>query len=1065
MGKTINTILNLTDKFTPKLSTAGKQTLIFKQQLKNCNTAANSIDSGLSKLAKTAVAVGTAGALAMGAFATSSLKTYKDFQQSMSNVSGILSVSTTSDTYKQLESAAREAGKSTTKTAQESADALSYMALAGWSVNDSMNGLMPMLRASEATGADLATTSDLVTDSMSALGLQTSELNHYLDVCARAQNKSNTTLTQMQEAYIGCGGTFKTFKTPLQESGALLGILANRGIKGSEAGIRLQSTLVNLTKQSGESAKAMSAIGVSAYDSEGKFKGITNVLKEVQEKTKNLTEEERNNYLTMIAGKTQLTTLNALMAGLSNTLEDGTNEYQALYDTLGNCDGALGKMADTMTNNLSGSMARAQSAMDDFKITIGKKLEPYVTQFFNWFSAKLPDATEKFSTFLDNKIPKAINFCKSAFNKIKPVVSFIIRNFSELAIAGGTVVAGLKAFSIAVKVSSFMGKLKGTLTGLTTAQKLATICQTAFNTSLLACPITWIVAGIAAVAAGVLIWKKHMEKADIAKHFGDITISAEECSEIVKGVFGSDLLEQVDEVSYAYEQLEDSLNRTSDSAKELKKLNFKISLGDNFISEEDYLSAVDEYVTNLQEAVRDKQYSLSLNIDLLFDGSEFGQGFLSDSNAYYGQLSEQARKLGEDLKVAAKNAYEHGWDLDSTEAVAAIMKQQSEIQEKIATAQSEAKLETLKYDFTTGDLSQESFQNLIDATNEELENLKSTYQKARVDSIAAAKLMYGEGSDELANAIQQANNAYNQKMAEIATKGLQFENDAIMGAFPEIGEALKNSLNLFEESYGADYLEGLANGSIKFSESTVGIFTRDLEAAFANVAPETRKHIGEFYESMMPSVEELQGSMKGMEQIPQAYANVFMQSSAIGAVGKNSNALKNLGVTSLSTVLPEETAQILAGSKAYGDSFVKGIQSETNKTNAKTAAETLRTTLTTTLSKPISVTVPINYSFDVWSQPRPTPNFVGPMPMKHNATGTTYFGGGLTTVNEHGYEVMDLPQGTRIYPHSESEKMMNQTPSVNVSVNVQGNIFGLENAAEIIGDMVCGRIVDTIKAV
>lgn len=1065
MGKTINTILNLTDKFTPKLSAAGKQTLIFKQQLKNCNSAANSIDSGLSKLAKTAVAVGTAGALAMGAFATSSLKTYKDFQQSMSNVAGILSVSTTSDTYKQLESAAREAGKSTTKTAQESADALSYMALAGWSVNDSMNGLMPILRASEATGADLATTSDLVTDSMSALGLQTSELNHYLDVCARAQNKSNTTLTQMQEAYIGCGGTFKTFKTPLQESGALLGILANRGIKGSEAGIRLQSTLVNLTKQSGESAKAMSAIGVSAYDSEGKFKGITNVLKEVQAATAGMTEEQRNTYLTMIAGKTQLTTLNALMSGLSNTLEDGTNEYQALYDTLGNCDGALGKMADTMTNNLSGSMARAQSAADDFKITIGKKLEPYVTQFFNWFSAKLPDATEKFAAFLDSKIPRAINFCKSAFNKIKPVVSFIIRNFSELAIAGGTVVAGLKAFSIAVKVSSFMNKLKGTMTGLTTAQKLATICQTAFNTSLLACPITWIVAGIATVAAGVLIWKKHMEKADIAKHFGDITLSAEECSEIVKGVFGSDLLAQVDEVSYAYDQLEDSLNRTSDSAKELKKLNFKISLGDNFISEEDYLSTVDEYVTNLQEAVRDKQYSLKLSIDLLFDNSEFGNVFSTDANGYYGQLSEQAKNLGEDLKAAAKNAYENNWDLDSTNAVAAIMKQQAEIQEKISTAQSEAKLETLKYDFTTGDLSQESFQNLIDATNEELENLKSTYQKARVDSIASAKLMYGEGSDELANAIQQANDAYNQKMAEIATKGLQFENDAIMSAFPEIGTALKNSLGSLDELYGADYLEGLANGSIQFSESTVGIFTRELENAFSMVAPETRKHIGEFYEQMMPSVEELQGSMKDMEQIPQAYANVFMQSSAIGAVGKNSNALKNLGITSLSTVLPEETAQILAGSKAYGDSFVKGIQSETNKTNAKTVAETLRTTLTTTLSKPISVTVPINYSFDIRSQPRPTPNFVGPMPMKHNATGTTYFGGGFTTVNEHGYEIMDLPQGTRIYPHSESEKMMNNSPSVSVSVNVQGNIFGLENAAELIGDMVCGRIVDTIKAV
>ena len=1069
VGKTINTILNLTDKFTPKLSAAGKQTLIFKQQLKNCNSASESIDKGLSKLAKTAVAVGTAGALAMGAFATSSLNTYKDFQQSMSNVAGILSVDQTSETYKKLEAAAREAGKSTTKTAQESADALSYMALAGWSVEDSMNGLMPILRASEATGADLATTSDLVTDSMSALGLQTSQLGNYLDVCARAQNKSNTTLTQMQEAYIGCGATFKNFNTPLQESGALLGILANRGIKGSEAGVKLQSTLVNLTKQSGESAKAMAAIGVSAYDSQGKFKGITNVLKEVQEKTKDLTEGEKNSYLTMIAGKTQLTTLNALMAGLSNTLEDGTNEYQALYDTLGNCDGALDSMANTMTNNLSGAMARAQSATDDFKITIGQKLEPYVTQFFNWFAAKLPSATEKFAIILDNKIPKAINFCKTAFEKIKPVVSFVIKNFSELAIAGGTVVAGLKAFSIAVKVSSFFNKLKGTMVGLTTVQKLTTICQTTFNTSLLACPITWIVAGVAAVGAGILIWKKHLEKVDIAKHFGDITLSAEECSDIVKNVFGSEFLSKIDSANSATEDFQQSIENTADSARKLNKLNFKIQFGGE-VSQEDYMAAVDDYVANLQEAAKDKQYSLSLNLDLLFDNSEFGNAFSADSNAYYGQLSEQANKLGEDLKAAAKNAYEHGWDLDSTEAVAAIMKQQAEIQEKIATAQSEAKLETLKLDFQSGDLSQESFQNLINATNEELANLKETYSKARIDAIAQAKLMYNDGSTELANAIQEANAAYNSKIAELATKGLQFENDAIMGAFPEISEALKNSMSSLDELYGEDWLASITDGSIQFSESIAGIYTRELGNAFESVAPETRKHIGEFYEKMLPSVEELQKSMQGMDKIPQTYANVFMQSSAIGAVGNNSKALKNLGVTSLSTVLLEDTAKILESSKTYGDSFVKGIQS--SESGVTSAAERLRTTLTSTLSKPLSINIPITYSYTAtanslasWSVPRPSPNFVGPMPTKQNATGTTYFGGGLTTINEHGYEVIDLPQGTRIYPHDKSEKMMNSSPNVSVSVNVQGNIFGLENAAELIGDMVCGRIVETIKAV
>ena len=113
-----------------------------------------------------------------------------------------------------------------------------------------------------------------------------------------------------------------------------------------------------------------------------------------------------------------------------------------------------------------------------------------------------------------------------------------------------------------------------------------------------------------------------------------------------------------------------------------------------------------------------------------------------------------------------------------------------------------------------------------------------------------------------------------------------------------------------------------------------------------------------------------------------------------------------------------------------------------------------------TLSKSIKINVPINVTGTVTTKTKTTETKT-----ENNATGTTYFGGGLTTINEHGYEVIDLPQGTRIYPHSQSEKMMNSSPNVSVSVNVQGNIFGLENAAEIIGEMVCGKIVDTIKAV
>ena len=257
---------------------------------------------------------------------------------------------------------------------------------------------------------------------------------------------------------------------------------------------------------------------------------------------------------------------------------------------------------------------------------------------------------KKTAAWLDNKIPRAINSCKTTLDKIKPVVSFTIKNFSELAIAGGTVVAGLKAFSIAVKVASFCDKLKDATKGLTTAQKLATICQKTFNTNLLACPITWVVAGIATIVSGVLIFKKHMEKADIAKHFGDITLSAEECSDIVKNVFGSELIEKIDAVNSATEDFKQALKNTSDSAKKLNKLNFKLEFGGN-VSQEDYMATVDEYVSNLQEALDDAKYSLNLDVNLLSSNTDFSKGFLSDANGYYGRLSEQAKKLVEDLKA------------------------------------------------------------------------------------------------------------------------------------------------------------------------------------------------------------------------------------------------------------------------------------------------------------------------------------------------------------------------------------------------------------------------------
>ncbi len=392
--------------------------------LKSSVLAAGGQLEGLGSMAKKAAGIAAAAfaAVKVGQFVGDAVNTFKTYEQSLAGATATAGIEKGSEDYEKFATAAREAGKATSKTAAESADALSYMALAGWSVNDSVSGLMPILRLSEATQADLATTSDLVTDSMSALGITVEQLPNYLDVATKANNKSNQTALQMMEAYTEVGGTLNRLQTPLEEGGALLGVLANRGMKGAEAGTSLSSILINLTKKSGESAEAMSALGINAYDTQGNFKGITNVLKEVNEKTKGLTEEQRDNYLTMIGGKTQISTLNNLMAGLNTTNAEGVSELEALQKELENADGALNDMADSVTDTMNGAFSRLTSAADDFKIEFVETFAPYITPAIDAVALAIPKITDKMKAGLD-AVKDKFSGIKGTVNDVKETVA------------------------------------------------------------------------------------------------------------------------------------------------------------------------------------------------------------------------------------------------------------------------------------------------------------------------------------------------------------------------------------------------------------------------------------------------------------------------------------------------------------------------------------------------------------------------------------------------------------------------------------------------------------------
>lgn len=325
---------------------------------------------------------------------TAATKAGTDFTSAMSKLQATSGIADkTSESYKRLEKKALEMGSSTSFSCSSAAEGLTYLALAGWDVETQIERIEPVLRAAEAGGMDLARCSDLVTDSMSSASIASKDFAKYLDIVAQGQRKSNTSMEQMLEAYTIAGGMFNSLNIPLEESGALLGILANRGTKGSEAGNALISVFSNLITETGQAGAALEKMGVSLYDSTGKQKNMVEVLKEMAKKlgvtadgTSNLTEQQKQQYAAMVGGKTQFDTLMKLLAGVSD-------EYDELHSQLVNSNGALEEMAAIMKDNLGGKIDNMKSAIEGSLIEAFKALEPtlekiveWITETANWFS-------------------------------------------------------------------------------------------------------------------------------------------------------------------------------------------------------------------------------------------------------------------------------------------------------------------------------------------------------------------------------------------------------------------------------------------------------------------------------------------------------------------------------------------------------------------------------------------------------------------------------------------------------------------------------------------------------
>lgn len=345
------------------------------------------VKSGFSSAAKVgAAAIGAASAAAV-AFAKSSVDAGMTFDSSMSQVAATMG--TTVDEIQDLRDFAQEMGSKTAFSASQAADALNYMALAGYDAETSMEMLPNVLNLAAAGGIDLAYASDMITDSQSALGLSLDETAELVDKMAKASSKSNTSVAQLGEAILTVGGTAKTLAGGTTELSTALGILADNGVKGAEGGTALRNIILSLSAPTSTAAEAMESLGLNAFDADGNLRPLNETFGDLDKALSTMTQGEQTQVLNQIFNKVDLKSVNALLAN--------TNErFDELSGYIDDASGAAQAMADTQLDNLAGDITLFQSALEGAQIVLSDQLTPTLREFVQFGAQGLSEVTEAF---------------------------------------------------------------------------------------------------------------------------------------------------------------------------------------------------------------------------------------------------------------------------------------------------------------------------------------------------------------------------------------------------------------------------------------------------------------------------------------------------------------------------------------------------------------------------------------------------------------------------------------------------------------------------------------------
>lgn len=894
----------------------------------------------ISKLASIAKNPVVQGASLIGASfgVAESVNSFQDFESMMSQVKAISGA--TGQAFDDLTAKAQEMGATTKFTATESAEAFNYMAMAGWKPQQMIDGISGIMSLAAASGEDLGTTSDIVTDAITAFGLTAGDAGHFADVLAQASANANTDVSMLGESFKYVAPVAGAMKYSIEDTSLALGLMASANVKGSMSGTALKTSIANMVKPTNDMAEAMDKYGISITDGEGNLKSLKGVIDNVRGSLGGLSRDEQTAVASTIFGK-------EAMAGMLAIVNASEEDYNKLSNAIYNANGAAEGMADTMLDNLKGSFTLMQSAIEGTENAFGKRLSPYLRGIAGGITDMMPEITDGINAVMDVVDDKIAGVKRKItdmtgsdewknadlFGKIDIAWdSIIAKPFGNWASGDGAqlISSGLGTlFSSAAAI--LPGGEKAGLTSwlsagilakgaATVAQKgksivetlspigdaIGNITEAAGNANdvmdfvgnlssmiPVGAKVGLAAAGITAAIIGIKLaidkYNQTQLENSLEEHFGKIKLSADEVKDAAAGILNQKYLTNVE---LALNEVQNADNLRAEAQKALESndvLEFKSRVGITLTADEqqEYTDNINTFVESKISELESRTFAAHIHVQTYLAGTEDGQTLAQNikewARADNLELSDLSSQLSQKVSEALKDGI---IDVNEEEAISALQEKMNSITARWKEAEAQAQWDWINQKYghlSAADLESGSFTDLMDEMRSQRETAMESIKADTTQWYSELEAMkdYGRITPEQYESYKEQTGWYvrGQEGSELS-KSLELGSNTLNDTY---GEKITGNIQTLTET-AQNALKSaetsLQSGSYGTIASTFdNMFTSmDNGKGFLGIGADAdQRALNELYQSMAPDVSQMGSLIDQYREAGQAVPKSLME--------------------------------------------------------------------------------------------------------------------------------------------------------------------------------------------